>query len=378
MMLTQTRAAREESPTVVPTTTAETAPRTESAAATVDGPSEDVQGSLRRRLLSPHTVVSFAIAVALLWFVTRRLALDPAAIWAQIREASPLVLLGAFVLWYGSFFVRAWRWRRMIAAAGRDTDGAGGWHVPPTPGLAEIVTLSWFANSLVPGKLGDAYRGYLLKRDGNVPFSTGLGTILAERFVDAMMLLVVLATSAFLVFGNHLPPEAGPALTLGAILLVVATIGLAVMWLTRDALVRYLPDRVQGAYARLHGAVFGSLRRPALLLGIGLLLWFGDGMRVWLVARSLDAGIPPTVAILVAVMGALLTIVPFTPAGLGVVELGVGSMLIGVFGLDPVLAGSIIVLDRVVAYWSLLAVGAVLYARRTHRDYRVVAGHPTP
>lgn len=375
MMLTHTR-ARDESLTPAPADAPESAPQAGSAATPIDGPAEDVQGSLRRRLLSPHTLVSFAVAIALLWFVTRRLDLDPAAIWAQIRRASPLVLLGAFVLWYGSFFVRAWRWRRMIAAA--DTGGASGWTVPPTPGLAEIVALSWFANSLVPGKLGDAYRGYLLKRDGNVPFSTGLGTILAERFVDAMMLLVVLAGSALLVFGNHLPPQAGPALTLGAILLVVATIGLGVMWLTRDTLVRYLPYRVQGAYARLHGAVFGSLRRPALLLGVGLLLWFGDGMRVWLVARSLDAGIPPTVAILIAVMGALLTIVPFTPAGLGVVELGVGSMLIGVFGLDPVLAGSIIVLDRVVAYWSLLAVGAVLYARRTHRDYREAAGRVAP
>jgi uncharacterized protein (TIRG00374 family) len=101
-------------------------------------------------------------------------------------------------------------------------------------------------------------------------------------------------------------------------------------------------------------------------------------MRVWLVARSLDAGISPPVAILIAVMGALLTIVPFTPAGLGIVEIGVGSVLIGVLGLDPVLAGSIILLDRVVAYWSLLVVGAALYARRTRRDYRELATTARP
>jgi uncharacterized protein (TIRG00374 family) len=92
-------------------------------------------------------------------------------------------------------------------------------------------------------------------------------------------------------------------------------------------------------------------------------------MRVWFVARSLDAGISPAVAILVAVMGALLTVFPFTPAGLGVVEIGVGSLLVGVLGLDPVVAGSIILLDRVVAYWSLLLVGAALYLYRLRRDY---------
>jgi uncharacterized membrane protein YbhN (UPF0104 family) len=38
-----------------------------------------------------------------------------------------------------------------------------------------------------------------------------------------------------------------------------------------------------------------------------------------------------------------------------------------------VVAGSIILLDRVVGYWSLLAVGGVLYLRRTRRELRAVA-----
>ena len=54
-------------------------------------------------------------------------------------------------------------------------------------------------------------------------------------------------------------------------------------------------------------------------------------------------------------------------------ELGVGSVLVGIVGLDPVMAGSIILLDRVVVYWSLLVVGTVLYLRRTRRDYASVA-----
>jgi uncharacterized membrane protein YbhN (UPF0104 family) len=334
----------------------------------------DVQATLRRRVLSPHTLISFGIAIAAIWFIARRVEIDPAAIWAQVRQASPLLLAAAFFLWYGSFFVRAWRWGRMLDAAGLAT--AHGVQIPPTRGLAEIVALAFFANSIVPAKLGDAYRGYLLKREAGVSFSAGFGTILAERLVDAMMLVVVLAGSALLVFGRTLPPQAAPALTLGALLLIVGAAGIWVMWLTRNTLVRFLPHRVQGAYTRLQGAVFGSLRSPALVLGIGLLLWFGDGMRVWFVARSLDAGISPAVAILVAVMGALLTIIPFTPAGLGVVEIGVGSVLIGVLGVDPVMAGSIILLDRVVAYWSVLAVGAVLYVRRTRREYREAAASP--
>jgi glycosyltransferase 2 family protein len=336
----------------------------------------DVQATLRRRVLSPQTLVSFGIAIAVLWFVVRRLDVDPGAIWAQMRRANLMLLGVAFLLWYGAFFVRGRRWGYMLDSAGFNQ--ANGFQLPTTPGLAEIVILAYFANSLVPAKLGDAYRGYLLKRESDVPFSAGFGTILAERLVDAMMLVVVLAGAALVVFGTEMPPQARPALLLGALLIVVGLCGLAVLWFTRDTVVRFLPGRIQEAYTRLQGAIFGSLRRPALVLGVGLLLWLNDGMRVWFVARSLDAGISPSVAVLVAVMGALLTVIPFTPAGLGVVELGVGSVLVGVLGVDPVMAGSIILLDRVVAYWSLLAVGAGLYLRRTRQEYRDLASTAPP
>lgn len=328
----------------------------------------DVQDALRRRLLSPHTLISFGIAVAAIWFVTRRIDLDPAAIWANIRQANPLLLAVAFTLWYGAFFIRGGRWGYMLRSAGFDR--THGHTLPPTRGLAEIVLLAYFANSIIPAKLGDAYRAYLLKRESGAPFSAGFGTILAERLADVLMLVVVLAGSALLVFGSQMPDEARPALLLGALLVVAGVAGLGLLWATRNAIVRFVPQRFRGAYGRLHAAIFGALRRPTLVLGVGLLLWFGDGMRVWFVARSLDAGISPAVAILVAVMGALLTVVPFTPAGLGVVEIGVGSVLIGVLGLDPVTAGSIILLDRVVAYWSLLLVGAILYVRRLRHEYR--------
>ncbi len=336
----------------------------------------DFQATLQKRAFSPHTLVSFGIAIAVLWFVTRRLDINPGAIWAQVRQANPLVFALAFVPWYGAFFVRGWRWGRMLDAAGFDR--ARGFSIPTTRGLAEIVVLAFFANSLVPAKLGDAYRAYVLDREASVPFSAGFGTIVAERLVDAMMLVVVLAGSAFVVFGNQLPAQTRPALALAAFVVVAGATGLSVLWFTRESVMRFLPERLHVAYARLQSAVFGALRRPFLVFGIGLLLWMGDGLRVWLVARSLDAGISPAVAILIAVMGALLTVIPFTPAGLGVVELGVGSVLVGVLGVDPILAGSIIVLDRVVAFWSLLVVGAVLYLRRVRREFREPAAAAPP
>lgn len=351
-----------------PPVASEAAPPRPKGEIALNGDAPDGDASIWKRVLSPQTAISFALALAVLWFVMRRLDVNPQALWGEIRHANPLYLAVAFALWYGSFFVRGWRWGRMIHTAGLD-EGEGRRKLP-VPELAQIVLLAYFANSLAPAKLGDAFRAYLLRREGGVPMSAGFGTILAERLADAMMIVVVLAVTAFLVFGGQLPEEASPTLKLAALLLVVGAAGLVLMWVSRDMILRILPHRFRETYTRLQGAVFGSLRNPPLVFGVGLLLWLGDGMRVWFVARSIDAGISPAVAILVAVMGALLTIIPFTPAGLGVVELGVGSVLVGVLGLEPVVAGSIILLDRVVAYWSLLLVGACLYIWRTRRELR--------
>jgi len=145
------------------------------------------------------------------------------------------------------------------------------------------------------------------------------------------------------------------------------------MWLSRHALQRRLPARVQEQYGRLHDSVFQCLRRPGSFLVISAVIWLGEGLRLLLVARSLGADISLATALFVALMGSLLTTLPFTPAGLGLVEGATIAVLVKVIGMDPSLAGSIAILDRVVGYWSLVLVGLILYLYRLRREARTSA-----
>lgn len=332
------------------------------------GEGEAAPQPLGRRFLRPETFVSFAIAIAILYFAVRGLRIDPAAVWTIVRRADPWFLLAALAVWYGIFVARALRWRGMLGRVG--VDRAHGYAVPGLGGLYEILLLSWFANCVVPAKLGDAYRCYLLKRESRAPFSTGLGTVVAERLTDLLVLCIAMAGAGVLVFGRRLPAEATRAFELGVVLVVAAAIGLGAMWIFRHSLQRRLPARIQDQYGRLHGAIFGSLRRPLPVLTVGLVIWLGEGLRFWLVSRSLEAPLPFAVALFIALMGALLTTIPVTPAGLGVVEAGTGAVMVGVLGLDPDLSFAIIFLDRVVSYWSLVAIGLVVYLRRFGREAR--------
>jgi uncharacterized protein (TIRG00374 family) len=85
-----------------------------------------------------------------------------------------------------------------------------------------------------------------------------------------------------------------------------------------------------------------------------------EASRVFLVALALDVHISFELAIFVGLMAALLTTLPFTPAGLGVVEVATVSVLKWV-DVPVDLAGAVALLDRIITYWGLIAVGALIY-----------------
>ncbi|MGH2531581.1 MAG: lysylphosphatidylglycerol synthase transmembrane domain-containing protein [Thermomicrobiales bacterium] len=321
--------------------------------------------SLRQRIFRPRTLLSFGLAIALLVFFFQRLEIDLGAVWSNVTNANPAIFALAVAVYYGGFIARAMRWRGMLSQAG--IDRAHGYDVPRVRGLIEIFLLSWFANCLVPAKLGDAYRAYLLKQRARSPFSTGLGTILAERLADLAVLFSLMSVAGIIAFQGHLPGEARRTMIGGLALLAIGAIGLVSLWQMRARIHHRLPRRVQDQFGRLHDAIFSCLRRPWRTLGISIIIWTSDGVRLLLVAAALGQQLSLTTAIFVALMSSLLTTLPVTPAGLGVVEAAM-IVVLKLVDVESSMAGSIALVDRVVTYWSILVVGSVLYIRRLRAD----------
>jgi uncharacterized protein (TIRG00374 family) len=325
---------------------------------------------IQRRLMRPHTLVSFAIAIAIVAFLVLRLDINLGAVWSNIRNANPAYFLAGLVLYYLTFVARTYRWRYMLRQAG--ISEANGYQLPAIPHLFEILMLSWFANCVVPAKLGDGYRCYLLKRDAGAPASATLGTILAERITDLTVLFLTMSVAGIIAFHGDLPSRVQQTVLIGGGMMAFAVFALVALFFARDYVQRVIPQRFTRHYHDFHGAVFACLRRPALPIIISLSIWTADGFRLFLVAKSLGADLSITLTIFVALMAALLTTLPITPAGLGVVEAAV-VVVLKLVDVEADLAGSIAILDRVIGYWSLIAVGCILYLHRLRRDVTVTA-----
>jgi uncharacterized protein (TIRG00374 family) len=324
---------------------------------------------IQRRLLRPHTIVSFVIAIGIIGFLVRRLDININSVWMNIRDANPWYFGAALALYYLTFVARTYRWRYMLNQAGISREN--GYSVPSLPHLFEILMLSWFANCVVPAKLGDGYRSYLLKRDAGAPASATLGTILAERLTDLSVLFVTMTAAGIVAFHGDLPSRVKQTVFIGGALMAIAAAGLIGLFFAREFFQRLIPDRFVRQYHDFHGAVFACLKQPALPIAVSVGIWAADGCRLFLVARSLGADLTITLTIFVALMSALLTTLPITPAGLGVVEAAV-VVVLKLVDVDADLASSIAILDRLIGYWSLIAVGLILYMYRLRREVQTV------
>jgi glycosyltransferase 2 family protein len=323
--------------------------------------------SLGRRFFNLRTLLSFALGFAILAFLFTRVQIDVGAILDWVRQANPALLLLAFVAFYATFPVRALRWRRLLNNVELYTHEEGG-RRQGIAALAEIIFLGWFANCIVPAKLGDAYRAYLLKLNASVSFSTTIGTILAERIIDIVVLFLLMLAATGLSFGRAVPSEVLVLMQLGLGLVVVVVIGLISMRRLRPLIERLLPERLHSQYARFEHGTLNSFRGiPGLVVLTGL-AWSGEVARLFLVTLSLGLGsIAPSVVVFVALASALMTSLPLTPAGLGFAEGAIVGVLLlasraGLApGVDEHAAASIALLDRGISYWSLIAVGLVVY-----------------
>ena len=158
----------------------------------------------QRRLLKPQTLVSFG-SPSLLWrFIIYRMDINLCAVWANIKAADArLFLLAACALLPD--LCRPNAALAVHAESGRDQRSR--LQVPSNTDLFQILMLSWFANCIVPAKLGDGYRCYLMKQDSGAPGSMSLGTILAERMIDLAVLFVTMTITGFVAFHGNLPDK---------------------------------------------------------------------------------------------------------------------------------------------------------------------------
>ena len=330
------------------------------------------QLSIGKRLLNWRTIIPLVIVVVALVYFAKQEHINLQQTWAAIRHANPWFLLVSFCIYYLSFPIRTLRWQFLLQNVGYTK--ANGVHLPRFPKLLEILYISWFANVIVPAKLGDLYRAYLLRTETGLPASRTFGTVLAERLLDLFVLLMLFIPAVIISLHENLPSQLRAGLIVTLVLVVVGAAALFVLRAFPAQIERLVPARFRAHYNHFQEGTLGSFRRVPRLGALTVGVWACESLRFFFVALAfglLTGSLLHIVAasLFIALGEALLTVVPFTGGGVGLVEGGMFAM-IALFSANTSLAAAAILTDRTISLFSILVFGFIVFMVAFGRDAR--------
>lgn len=138
---------------------------------------------MRRKLISAVQYILFlGLGLLLLWYSSRNLtSAEISMMKDSIKGAEYWVALPAGLVFLASHYSRALRWKILMEPLGFQ---------PSTKNTFIAVMLSYFFNLLVP-RLGEVMKCTILAKYEKTPVDKLVGTMVAERAVDVISLLIV-------------------------------------------------------------------------------------------------------------------------------------------------------------------------------------------
>jgi uncharacterized membrane protein YbhN (UPF0104 family) len=255
-------------------------------------------------------VIPTVIAVAIIAYM-----LVP--IWSDLlealRTAIPIYFVAAVAVCVVAWTLRGWRYKLILNGLG----------ILPSLGFSmACIFVSQTANLVIPARLGDIVRVFLLKHQYGTTYSQGISSIAVERIYD--VLTVALIGLVSIPFFLDFPHEY-------LALIVVPLIGGAVFFVvllfvgrvrSKNRVVSFILQMLDEIRT-----VSLSVRSMLLLGGVSIVIWLVDITVCIFVVLMFQAPLDIASVALAVVVGNLVKAVPITPGGLGTYEFTVAAIL---------------------------------------------------
>jgi glycosyltransferase 2 family protein len=259
-----------------------------------------------RTLLLPGIVSAIAVASVVWWSSRQQLPALPSASLALPRLAAALALYALATV------LRGERWLRLLRYAGA--------RLSRTDAYA-VTTVGYMGNNALPARAGDLLKSVLSSRTAGTSTADGFGTLVAERVLDAVALVLVFVV---LVATLHLPlgVEGWMLAAVGCGLVAAAA---AAAFFGRDTgagrRLRELTTRLLAPTRRLWSAT------GAALLALSVALWLVEGSVYAVLAAVAGLHLSLLDGLYIMALANLVALVPAAPGYLGTFD---AAVLLGV------------------------------------------------
>ncbi len=308
-----------------------------------------------------RTIAVLALAALLLALFLRNVDLRGVA--GEIARARPEWLLLSLATMLVNLAIRAWRWQYLLGPLGTIRFG----------NAFQATAVGFAASSVLPARAGEVIRPYFLARREQLSATGAFATIILERLLDTLTVLLLLASYVF-VFGRDLggaspvafaamkwagsAAAAGALLALCVLFVVAGDPGRVARVLSR--LGQVLPSKFAALLADVaekFATGLAAVRSPGRLLtalALSLPLWLCICLGIWAAVQAFHIAVPFTGSFLLVAMLVIGVAVP-TPGAVGGFHEAVRMGVTLFFGApDDAAVGAAIVLHALSILPSLL------------------------
>lgn len=268
----------------------------------------------------PGLIFGILISAGCLWYAFR--GVDLSAVVKGIGKVGSRWVLVSVVGALLVLVVRAWRWRLLLAGVER----IGSWS------LVSATFIGTLANNLLPARLGEVVRAWVLARREGVPVPTVLASVVVERLLDVVAALVLLGFA--LAASPDLGGNAASRLKqVGIAVLMVVTVGISALLMAIRYRERFLNLMERGAVRVARGWALRGLEmgrsfleglcvlrgglQGAMVAGLSLLVWIVAIVSFYAMAQGFHLGLTPAQTTLVFVIVMFGVAIPSAPGFVG-------------------------------------------------------------
>ena len=286
-------------------------------------------------------VIPSVIAIGIVAYMLFRVRDD---LYLAIQNSIPAYLVVGILICLAAWWLRGWRYHIILRNLS--------YQVSITASTA-CIFVSQTVNLIVPARLGDFVRVFILKHEYSVTYSEGVSSLVVERVFDIFTVALLGAVAVYFVVNV-------PAWFYTIIVLpLVAGVIFFVLLLFGGKF------SSKNRYIAIILTILHEIKRASLslkaiaVLGISsVAIWLLDILVCVAVVMMFQQQIPLAVIVLAIVIGNLVKAIPLTPGGVGTYEITL-AITFGLAGVDPAVATLIAIVDHLIKNLVTLGGGIV-------------------
>jgi glycosyltransferase 2 family protein len=316
----------------------------------------------KKRIILGIALSGFSIIVFLYYF-NIKITID------LIRNFNFRLIVLLLLISITGILLRAFRWKIII----RQNDSVSFKEVLFGLGLGYMV------NNLFPVKIGELVRILYINRRSNCRKSFLLGTVVIERFIDIIIIIIILATSV--IFSKTLQKILNHNKQLLFIIFLVVMSGFFLMFKVKylDYALQLVPSRFSGKIKELiksFSSAMNFIKNRKVLFYVTVLsgvIWLITCIMSFTIIKGLGIVVPFYAILFIVSAGIFGMIIPSTSGSIGVYH-GVTTSALMLFGITREVALSYAIISHALDFIPNVLFGLFIVAQENFSFKEITEG----